>query len=60
MAGKSKKKSAAYKLINEQTGTHYIIRLGRDGFDKLKDKTIRKHDPKLKAHGNFKVKKATK
>lgn len=56
----SKKKSAAYRLVHEATGHHYIVRLGRDGHDKLKDKTVRKYNPKLKAHVEYKVKKVKK
>ncbi|MBL8015204.1 MAG: hypothetical protein JNK26_03385 [Candidatus Doudnabacteria bacterium] len=56
--GKStKKKSAAYRLYNEETGTHYVIRLGREGFDKLKDKQVKRFDYKLKTHAKFKLKK---
>lgn len=53
----TKKKSNAYRVYNEKTGTHYVIRLGREGFDKLKEKPIRKFDQKIKAHADFKIKK---
>lgn len=57
----SKKKSAAYRLINEETGTHYVIRLGRSGYDKLREKVLTKFDPKLRKHvAAFKVKKTSK
>ena len=57
MATKSKKKSSAYRLINEETGTHYVVRYGRETYDKMKDKTVKKFDKKKQAHANFKVKK---
>jgi len=53
----SKKRSNAYRLINKQTGTHYVVRLGREAYDKLREKTIRKYDKKLRAHADFEVKK---
>lgn len=56
----SKKKSAAYRLINPKTGTHYVVRLGRTSFDKLKDKKVNKFDYKLGktgAHAEFVLKK---
>ncbi len=54
---KSKKKSAAYRLVNEETGYQYIARLGREAYDKLKDKKIRKYVPKLRKHADFVVRK---
>ena len=57
MATKSKKKSAAYRLINEETGTHYIVRMGRESYDKMKDKLVSKYDRKTHMHAKFKVKK---
>jgi ribosomal protein L33 len=60
MAKKSSKKSLAYRLINEETGSHYVVRLGREGFDKLKERSISKFDPKLGKHAKFKVRKLKK
>lgn len=57
MAKSSKKKSLAYRLHHEGTGHHYVVRLGREGYDKLKDKLIKKFNPKLKKHVEYKVKK---
>jgi|GEM_PF-6495700 len=57
MATKGKKKSAAYRLIHEETGHHYVIRLGREGFDKMKDKKVRKYHPRLKQHVEYKLRK---
>jgi hypothetical protein len=52
-----KRKSAAYRLVNEETGHHYVIRLGREGYDKLRDKEVIKFNPKLKKHAPYKVRK---
>lgn len=54
---KTKKKSSAYRLIHEETGHHYVIRLGREGYDKLKDQEVTKYNPKLKVHAKYKVRK---
>lgn len=58
MAKKSgKKKSAAYRLYHKETGHHYVVRLGREGFDKMKDKKVKKFNPRLKTHVEYEVKK---
>lgn len=56
--GKSaKKKSQAYLLVDEKTKHHYVIRLGRTGYDKLKDTVISKFNPVSRAHSDYKLKK---
>lgn len=60
----TKKKSAAYKLVHEPTGHHYVIRLGRTTYDKLLEKSnnkqIRKHNPITKKHEVYTLKKTSK
>jgi len=56
----SKKKSAAYRLINKETGTHYVIRYGREGYDKMREKKVKKYDPKTQKHELFEVRKTSK
>lgn len=48
----------AYLLRNVQTGTQYVIRMGRDTFDKLKKQIeekggVRKYDKKTQKHELF-------
>jgi ribosomal protein L33 len=57
MAKGKKKRSSAYRLHHKDTGHHYVIRLSRDAFDKVKDKEIRKYNPVLKQHVAYKAKK---
>jgi hypothetical protein len=53
----SKKRSAAYRLTHKDSGHHYVIRLGREGFDKLKDKKVKRFNPKLQQHVEYELKK---
>lgn len=53
----SKKKSQAYLLVEEQTKHHYVIRLGRTGYDKLKDGVMKKFNPVTRTHADYKLKK---
>ncbi len=53
----TKKRSSAFRLVHEETGHHYILRLGREGYDKLKDKKIKKFHPKLKTHVDYVIKR---
>ena len=57
MASSKKKRSSAYRLKSTASGHHYTIRLSRDAFDKLKEKEIKKHDPNVKAHVKYTIKK---
>jgi hypothetical protein len=53
----AKRKSLAYRLWNPETGYHYVVRLGRTAYDKLKDSKIKKFDPVKNAPANFEVRK---
>lgn len=60
----TKKKSAAYKLIHEPTGHHYVIRLGRTTYEKLLERSkqgkIRKYNPFTNQHEIYTLKKTSK
>lgn len=59
--GKStKKRSLAYWLIHKATGHHYVVRLGREAYDKLKDKTVRRYNPVERKHVEYVLRKAPK
>lgn len=60
MAATKKKKQNVYRFYNNETGEHYTIRLGKDAYDKLADKPIRKYSRKLKKHVEFKLTKKVK
>ncbi len=53
----SKRKSLAYRLFHPGTGHHYVVRLGRTAYDKLKDVKIKKHNPVLKEHAFYEIRK---
>jgi hypothetical protein len=56
----SKKKTLAYWLIHKETGHHYVLRLGREAYDKLKDEKIKRYNPVLKGHVEYVIRKAPK
>ena len=59
--GSSKKKrSMAYRLVHEETGHHYVLRLGREGYDKMREKKVKKFNPVLRTHALYIVKKTSK
>jgi hypothetical protein len=60
MAGAKKKKQNVYRFYNSETGEHYTVRLGKEAYDKLNDKPIRKFSKKLKKHAIFKLTKKVK
>lgn len=52
-----KRKSLAYRLYHPDTGHHYVVRLGRTSYDKVKDKKIKKFNPTLGEHVEYEVRK---
>lgn len=60
MAGAKKKKQNVYRFYNAETGEHYTIRLGKEAYEKLADKPIKKFSKKLKKHTDFKITKKVK
>lgn len=60
MAATKKKKQNVYRFYNSETGEHYTIRLGKEAYDKLADKPIKKYSKKLKKHTDFKLTKKVK
>jgi hypothetical protein len=53
----AKRKSLAYRLLHAATGHHYVVRLGRTAYDKLKDTKIRKFNPVTNTHELYEVRK---
>lgn len=60
MSASKKKKQNVYRFYNNETGEHYTIRFGKEAFDKLVDKPIRKFSKKLRKHIEFKLIKKVK
>ncbi len=52
-----KKKGNVFRFYNSETGEHYTIRLTKNAFEKLTDKSIMKYSRKLKKHVAFKITK---
>lgn len=55
-----KKKQNVFRLYNSETGEHYTVRLSKEAFEKLNDKSIKKYSPKQKKHIDFKLTKKVK
>lgn len=55
-----KKKQNVFRLYNSETGEHYTVRLSKEAFEKLNDKTVKKYSPKSKKHIEFKLTKKVK
>jgi ribosomal protein L33 len=53
----AKRKSLAYRLLHTETGHHYVVRLGRTSYDKLKDKKVKKFNPVVKKHVLYEIRK---
>lgn len=54
---KGKRRSLAYRLLHPETGHHYVVRLGRTAYDKLKDTQIMKYNPFLRKHVPYEVRR---
>lgn len=55
MAGKKKTKRNTYQLYSAEGKDHYTVRLSKEAYDKLADKTLKKFSKKLRKHTDFKL-----
>jgi ribosomal protein L33 len=59
MAKKSKKVIVC-RFYNKKTGEHYTVRLGRNAYEALSGKKIKKYSKKLNKHVEFELTKKVK
>ena len=55
-----KKKQNVFRLLNNDTGEHYTVRLSKEAYEKLNDKPVKKYSKKLQKHTEFKLTKKVK